>query len=119
MRPIYLRVSYLGQYALDNGNRQEKGEGMPPLNISHVVIHQKFSYLEETIRGLLGGMKDVMVVIERRRGERRKFNISVPLERRLTLPDRRKRPDKMVSVVINIPVEDINAGDRQEEGGPF
>ncbi len=83
---------------------------MPPLNVSHVVIHPGFSYLEETIHELLGGMKDVRVIIERRRGERRKVNEPVPLDRRRTLPDRRNGLEKMVSVVINIPVRENHAG---------
>ncbi len=82
---------------------------MPLLNVSHVVIHPQFSYLEEVIRGLLGGMKDVKVTIERRSAERRKVNSPVPLDRRRTLPDRRNSLEKMVSVVINIPLKEDGA----------
>ena len=112
LRPIYLHVNYFGRRcALPNDvHQQEEGEGMPLLNVSHVVIHPGFSYLEETIHELLGGMKDVKVTMERRRGERRKVSEPVPLDRRRTLPDRRNGLEKMVSVVINIPVRENRTG---------
>jgi hypothetical protein len=70
----------------------------PGARTMSIVIRRPYAYLEKELLSTFKGQKDVQVVVDRRRGERRMKIKSVEQDRRLS--DRRGVKEEIVEVVL-------------------
>jgi len=73
----------------------EEGAG-----IMYIVIRRPHGHLEKELRSAFNGQEDVKVILDNRRGERRKEGQPVELERRQL--NQRRTKEELVEVVISI-----------------
>lgn len=73
------------------------GSGPNPARI-RLVLRRPYAYLENRVRQMFEGRADVEVIVDRRRGERRRGDRPVPEERRRA--GRRKSREEILEMVI-------------------
>src|SRR5262249_17797454 len=64
----------------------------------YIIVKRAHAYLEETLRRAFEGQENVQVMVDRRRGERRKTAGSVAVERRQA--DRRRPREHLAEVIV-------------------
>ena len=64
-----------------------------------IIVKRRYANLREELQRVLKGQDDVTVLIDKRRGERRRSEEPVSIERRRA--DRRKPKEALVEVVIS------------------
>ena len=76
-------------------NSSKEAAGM-----TSIVIRKSYAYLENELRSTFKDQKDVKVIVDSRKAERRQSRQAVKFERRLA--DRRCQKEELVEVVISI-----------------
>jgi hypothetical protein len=64
-----------------------------------IVVKQPYAYLAENLRGVFDRQKDVEIIVDRRKAERRREDKPVSFERRRF--ERRRRQETILEVAIS------------------
>jgi hypothetical protein len=64
-----------------------------------IIVRRRYAHLEKELSQAFSGKRGVRILVDRRRGERRKGKRHVSLERRKA--DRRKPKEELIKVVLS------------------